>query len=357
MSQNKLSERWEEYHSTAIVKGLKAALDDISIERSLDEFEDGHIKLNKLMYVAMAECGLYEDIQHSWHRYGGDLGTQVPSTYSVKPTALDDLPQTTKPSSPEVVDDDQNIWDESDYYKFFNSVKIGDLNSLQEILEADRSTLLEEFYTVYRGDIEEWVDLYLINVRIQEVLHLYKSGDLDSFGKEEYQKFAETLRIFRKELYSHEELAPPSIDKFNVNIEVDENPADLLSEFMDLVDDVYYTLSEHSPDEFAGDLSYQLGMVEEFYHERAWNVVTKVISLNTPHGPNQDALIHGTRTDIERLVDNYQIRMERIESECRAVDLLPEVSEEIEQSSVDPEPGDRLPTRSEFRDSLKGEEA
>ena len=109
MSQDKLSERWEEYHSTAIVKGLKAALDDISTKQSLDEFEDAHIKLNKLMYVAMAERGLHEEIQHSWHRYGGDLGSQVPSTQSVGPTALDDLPETEKPSSPKVINDDREI--------------------------------------------------------------------------------------------------------------------------------------------------------------------------------------------------------------------------------------------------------
>ena len=142
-----------------------------------------------------------------------------------------------------------------------------------------------------------------------------------------------------------------------MNIGVDENPADLLTEFMDLVDDIYYTISENTIDEFAGDLSYQLDMVEEFYHERAWNLVTKVISLNTPRGPNQDALIYGSRIDIERLVDKYHIRMERIESECRSANLLPNGSDEVEQSSVDPEPGDRLPTRLEFRESLRGEEA
>lgn len=356
MVRNNLSERWEEYYSTAIQKGLKAALADASIERSFDEFEDGHIKLNKLMYVAMAERGLQEEMQHSWHRYGGDLGTLVPSTRTVGPVALDDLPETEQPQQPRPSGEDfrKTVWDEQDYREFFKKVSIGSLGSLAEILEADRTTLLEEFYTEYSGEIEDWVDLYLINVRIQEVLHLYAKDGLDQFDSEAYLEFANTLEAFERELYSHSELSPAYLEEYDVGLSNDENPANLLTDFLDLVDDIYFTISQQNLDEFSGDLSYQLSMVEEFYHERAWNLVTKVISLHTVHGPNQEALLDGSISDLEQLVSGYSIRMERIESECRAVDLLPN-NDHFRNQEADSRPGEQLPTREEFRQALKGE--
>jgi len=356
MAQNDLSERWEEYYSIAIQKGLKAALADASIGRSFDEFDDGHIKLNKLMYVAMAERGLHEEMQHSWHRYGGDLGTLVPSTRTVSPVALDDLPETEQPQQPRPSGDDSEkaVWDERDYREFFKSVSIGSLESLIEILEADRTTLLEEFYTEYSGEVEDWVNLYLINVRIQEVLHLYAEDDLDRFDSEAYVTFAETLEAFERELYSHPELSPAHVEEYDIELSSGENPADLLTTFLDLVDDIYFTISQNNLDEFSGDLSYQLSMVEEFYHERAWNLVTKVISLHTVHGPNQEALLDGSISDIEQLVSGFIIRMERIESECRAADLLP-IPNQSRNQGTDSQPGQQLPTREEFRQALKGE--
>jgi hypothetical protein len=356
MARNNLSERWEEYYSTAIQKGLKAALADASIERSFDEFDDGHIKLNKLMYVAMAERGLHEEMQHSWHRYGGDLGTLVPSTQTVGPVALDDLPETEQPQQPRPSGNDsrKTVWDERDYREFFKSVSIGALESLTEILEVDRTTLLEEFYTEYSGEIEDWVDLYLINIRVQEVLHLYAEDDLDRFDSEAYIAFAETLEGFERELYSHPELSPAHLEEYDVDLSSDENPADLLTDFLDLVDDIYFTISQQNLDEYSGDLSYQFSMVEEFYHERAWNLVTKVISLHTMHGPNQEALLDGSISDLEQLVNRYSIRMERIESECRVADLLPN-NNQFRNQETNPQPGKQLPTREEFKQALKGE--
>ncbi|MDL0131499.1 hypothetical protein PNP59_11230 [Halobacterium salinarum] len=356
MARNNLSERWEEYYSTAIQKGLKAALADVSIEQSFDEVDDGHIKLNKLMYVAMAERGLHEAMQHSWHRYGGDLGTLVPSTRTVRPVALDDLPETEQPTQPRPSGNDsrKTVWNERDYREFFKSVSIGSLGSLTEILEADRTTLLEEFYAAYSGEIEDWVDLYLINVRVQEVLHLYAEDNLDQFDTEAYMEFAETLEAFERELYSHSELSPVHLAEYDLDLSSDENPADLLTDFLDLVDDIYFTISQQDLDEFSGDLSYQLSMIEDFYHERAWNLVTKVISLHTVHGPNQEALLDGSISDLEQLVNGYSIRMKRIESECRAADLLPNTNQFGDQES-DSQPGQQLPTRKEFRQALEGE--
>lgn len=356
MAREDLSERWEEYYSTAIQKGLKAALADLSIETSFDEIDNGHVKLNKLMYVAMAERGLHEEMQHSWHRYGGDLGTQVPSTNTVGPTSLDKLPETEQPDRPSSDRSRERVWNERDYCEFFKNVSMGSLESLREILEADRTTLLEEFYTEYSGDIEEWVELYLINVRVQEVLHLYEEDDLSQFGRDEYIDFVDTLEAFEKELYSHQELSPDSLDEYDVNLSSNENPADLLSDFLDLIDDIYFTISQRSIDEFVGDLSYQLSMVEDFYHERAWNSVTKVISLNTTHGPNQKALLEGSISDLERLINGYSIRMERIESECRAVGLLPskQESDGATDSTTNSEVGHQLPTREELGKALKG---
>jgi hypothetical protein len=376
MVTSNLSERWEEYYSTAIQKGLKAALADLSIEHSFDEIENGHIKLNKLMYVAMAERGLHEEMQHSWHRYGGDLGTLVPSTRTVEPVALSELPETEQPPRPSEQsprsssDDSKAIWDERDYCAFFKTVSIGSLESLREILEADRTTLLEEFYQEYSGDIEAWVDLYLINVRIQEFIHQYAENGLHEFGTEEYLDFVETLEAFEKELYSHRELSPASLEERGVTLPEETNPADLLASFLDLVEDVYFTISRRDVNEFTGDLSYQLGMIEEFYHERAWNVVTKVISLNTTHGPNQEALLRGAVSDLETLLSGYEIRMDRIESECRAVDLLPsegdseEPDDEVadakdektdaKDEKTDASVGEQLPTQEEFRDALNG---
>lgn len=355
MSRNNLSERWEEYYSTAIQKGLKAALADLSIEKSFDDIDDGHVKLNKLMYVAMAERGLHEEMQHSWHRYGADLGSLVPSTPTVRPVSLDDLPETEQPPRPSGKSSRTEVWDERDYREFFKDVSIGSLGSLTEILEADLTTLLDEFYTEYSGDIEEWVELYLINVRVQEVLHRHAEDDLDQFGDEEYLDFVDTLEAFEKELYSHQELSPASLDEHDVNLSSDENPADLLSDFLDLVDDIYFTISQRDMDEFIGDISYPLSMVEEFYHERAWNIVTKVISLETTHGPNQGALSEGSVSDLEHLIKGYFIRMERIESECRAADLLDDGQESSDsKDQVDPELGHQLPSREEFRQALRG---
>lgn len=356
MAQNNRSERWEEYYSTAIRKGLKAALADLSIETSFDEIDNGHVKLNKLMYVAMAERSLHNEMQHSWHRYGGDLGTLVPSTNTVGPTSLTELPETEQPCLPSGDRSRKNVWNEQDYCEFFKTLSIGSLKSLSEILEADQATLLEEFYMEYSGDIEEWVELYLINIRVQEVLHLYEEDNLDQFGREDYLDFADTLEAFEKELYSHQELSPASLEKHDVSLHSDENPADLLSDFLDLIDDIYFTISQQNIDEFAGDLSYQLSMVEEFYHERAWNIVTKVISLNTTHGPNQMALLDGSISDLERLITGYSIRMERIESECRAINLLPseQKPDSSEDQTVNSEIGHQLPTRKEFRQALKG---
>jgi hypothetical protein len=355
MVQNNPSERWEEYYSIAIQKGLKAALANASIERSFDEVDDGHIKLNKLMYVAMAERGLHEEMQHSWHRYGGDLGTLVPSTRTVRPVALDHLPETEQPQQPRPSGDDtrKTVWNERDYQEFFENVSIGSLDTLTEILEADRTTLLEEFYTEYSGEVEDWVDLYLINVRIQEVLHLYAEDELDRFDSEAYMAFTETLEAFETELYSHSELSPVQLKESDIDLSSGENPADLLTDFLDLVDDIYFTISQRNLDEFIGDLSYQLSMVEEFYHERAWNLITKVISLHTMHGPNQDALLDGSISDLEQIVSGYTIRMERIESECGAVDLLPNDNHFTNQET-DSQPGQQLPTREEFRKALKG---
>ncbi|WP_323677566.1 hypothetical protein [Halorubellus sp. PRR65] len=355
MSQDELSERWEDYYSTAIRKGLKAALAESSVERSLDTFEYAHIKLNKLMYVAMAERGLHEEMQHSWHRYGGDLGTLVPSASTIKQTELANLPTTEKPAQPGA-ESKQDVWDEADYREFFLNVSIGSLESLSEILNADRETLLEAFYTAYSGDIEEWVELYLINVRIQEVLHQYDVDGLDSFGEPEYHDFVDVLAAFEQELYSHREMSPSALEAADVDLESDENPADLLTEFLELVDDVYFTIAQGDLDDFPGDLSYQLGMIEEFYHENAWNLVTKVISIHTTHGPNADALEWGSRSDIDQLLDGYRIRMERIESECRAVGLLPGATDstppedDAEGSGV----GRDLPSGEEFRRALNG---
>jgi len=355
MTQDDLSEHWEEYYSTAIRKGLKAALADLSIETSFDEIDNGHVKLNKLMYIAMAERNLHQEMQHSWHRYGGDLGTLVPSTGTIGPTSLDKLPETEQPNNQNEDTAKEGVWNERDYCEFFKSVSVGSLKSLTEILEADQTALLEEFYTEYSDDIEEWVELYLINVRVQEVLHLYVDDDLNNFGREEYLDFVNTLEAFEKELYKHRELSPTCLDEYGVDLSSDENPADLLSDFLDLIDDIYYTISQRNTSQFVGDISYPLSMVEEFYHERAWNIVTKVISLNTTHGPNQEALLEGSISDLEHLINGYSIRMDRIESECRAVNLL----------SIEQEPGDstnqtlnsgpshRLPTREEFRRDLK----
>ncbi|QLH78491.1 hypothetical protein HZS55_14855 [Halosimplex rubrum] len=357
MAQNNLSERWEEYYSTAIQKGLKAALEDSSIEKSFDEIEDGHIKLDKLMYIAMAERGLHEEMQHSWHRYGGDLGTLVPSTHTVEPAPLDNLPATERPVSPSDQQSKDNIWDEQDYREFFKDVSIGALDSLEAILNTDKTTLLREFYTEYSGDIENWVDLYLINVRVQEVLHLYKDSEsLNNFDQESYLDFVDTLEAFEAEMYSHQELSPTGLSEYDLSLSKDENPADLLSDFLELIDDIYFTISQRDMDQFRGDLSYQLSMVEEFYHDRAWNIVTKIISMNTMHGPNQEALLEGSISDFERLISGYSIRMERIESECRAIELLPKEQDNhnLREESVNSKSGHQLPTREEFRQALEG---
>lgn len=356
MSQNENSRHWEEYYSTVIQKGLKAALADLSIDKSFDEIDNGHIKLNKLMYVAMAERNLYRQMQHSWHRYGGDLGTLVPNTHTVKPVLLDQLPQTEQPRHPSVDYIESSVWDEQDYCEFFKQVSIGSLDSLAEILEADRATLLEEFYMEYRSDIEEWADLYLLNIEIQKTLHLYAEDNLEQFNSEEYLDFVDTIDAFEQELYSHQELSPSSLETYDIDLARCENPADLLSDFLEFVDDIHFVISETNMSEFDGDLSHPLSTVEEFYHEYAWNVVTKVISLNTTCGLNQSALVNGSISDLESLIDRYSIRMGRVESECRAANLLPDNPEPAEPEEIPSgsELDHQLPTQAEFRQALRG---
>lgn len=358
MSRTHSPERWEQYYSTVIRKGLQAALADASIEGNLSEFDDGHIKLNKLMYAAMAEKGLYDELQHSWHIYGADLGDLVPSTNSVGPKAYEDLPKTIAPES--ASSDSQEIKTE-EIREFFNSIEIGSLQSLEEILSAETTELLEEFYKQYGQDIERWLDLYLVNVEIQKYLTLHQEDDPVDFDKRDYHELSETISEFRTELYSYPELSPSEFGKLKLDVQIDQNPADLFSEFLTLIDDVYYVVSESPPEEISNDVSYVLDRLKEFYHQKAWKLITEVISLQTIRGPRHEPLERGAKREIENLIRTYEFQLERVESECQSAWLLPEeqevdFTEQVEENDhgVNESEADKLPTREELANAMEG---
>lgn len=369
----------EQYYSTAIVKGLKAAMVDASIDSQLSKFEDSHIKLNKLMYIAAAEFDILDDLQHSWHIYGSDLGDLTPPTRSVRPAALEDMPRTQFPPEPsipttngesadfknqslldsefssnhidstsdhrsdvcELAAPKKNFQDdlphEGDFYGFFKTVTIGELNSLEEILKTDRVNLLEQFYNEYGDKIVNYLDLYLANIRLQALLDKHEENlPVDDIGHAEYSRINQYIRELRKEIYSHNEFRNETFEKKFFVEELDYEIAELFDLFLDLLDDIYFSLSQKSSEDIEGDPSYVISRLNVFYHDEAWNLVTKVISLYTRRGPRQEQLTKPTGTDLREIEDRYHTKFNAVVAECETANLLPtETTSNENASSLD----------------------
>lgn len=336
----------EEYNSTVITKGLKAALAESSIDHSVSFFEDSHIKLNKLMYAAAAEMGILDQLQHSWHIYGSDLGDLVPPTQTVRPMALDQLPQTEKPPRPSIdgpdedviVEDDfdsstddldEVLFDETDFYEFFMQISIGELNSLEEILRADRVELLDEFYDAYSGEIGRFYQLYSYNVDIQKLLEFHQDEtniQVDAIGENEYEQVNRFIRQMRSEFFKHEEFKQENIEELGLDLENDLS--EMFIGFLDLIDDIYFYLSRKSESEIEGDASHVIDELKSFYLNQAWKAVTEIISFHTIRGPRQGRLEYGAMDAIRTVDASYCAKLDRLLSECKSANILPSEPED-----------------------------
>lgn len=338
--------RVEQYHSTVIVKGLKAALADAPIDGPISQFSDSHIKLNKLMYMAAAEEELLDDLHHSWHIYGSDLGDLVPATPSVTPIPFQELPQTQSPEGPSVEESDDNLPNEVEFYDFFREVSLGGLESLEEILKADRVKLLDEFYDQFSEDIEEFYDLYSYNVRLQEFLERHQEDiDVDRIGKTEYEIVNQFTRQMRDEFFKHEEFSEQKISE--LDLDLGNDVTEMFTDFLTLVDDIYFYLSRKQSSDIQGDASHIISEMKSFYINQAWKAVTEIISFHTIRGPRRAGLEHGATDTIQKVDSNYQIKFEQLLSECRSANIIP----------ADPDSnGDELLSPDESVEMLKSSE-
>ena len=319
----------EQYHSTVITKGLKAALAESSIDKPISNFDDAHIKLNKLMYIAASEKGILDELQHSWHIYGSDLGDLVPSTQSVKPRALQDLPDTQKPDRPSVNQSSEDLPSEDDFVEVFSDISLGNFSSLKEILRADRVELLDEFYTEYSEDIEEYHELYAHNVELQEILAKDRTWiDVNEIGEQEYNRVNELTIKLRDQFFNHEEFQEDQVSE--LGLELDNTVQEMFLDFLELVDDVYFYLSRRSEPEIKGDASYVIDLIDNFYRDKAWKAVTEIISFHTIRGPRQSSLQYGAKEAIRSVDANYQVKFDWLVSECISSGIIPVEKEDPE---------------------------
>lgn len=305
----------EEYTSTVMVKGLKAALRDSSIETSLAKVQDGHIKLNKLMFMGAEEYDLLDDLQHSWHIYGSDMGNLVPATRSVTATPFDALPTTELPESPAIEEATGNVVSEEEFYQYYQNISLGPLESLEEIIRAERVDLLEAFYDQYADEVPGFASLYEDNVDLQRVLdHDEENGDIENIDETRYNEVNEICRKIRNKFRDHEAFGYYALDNLDVDVSIDIR--DDFIDFLQLVDDVYFNISQQAESQIDGEVQYIIGQLNSFYHEYAWKTVTEIISLQTVKGPNRESLQYGAREELQTLDSNYKIRYRRLISEC-----------------------------------------
>lgn len=328
--------RLEEYYSTAITKGLKAALADASIEGPLSRYSDPHIKANKLMYIATAEKELLDNLQHSWHIYGSDLGDLVPEPASVSSIELSALPPTPVPEDAVSGLSPVQLHDEEEFYKTFRDISLGGFESLEEFLKADRIELLEEFYDEYSIHISDFYDLYSFNLRLQSLFEEHRDGvRVDQISAQEYERVNQFTSAMRDEFLKHDEFRRDNVQELGV--ELDTDVSDMLLEFLDLVDDVYFYLARAQECDIDGDASHILSELRSFYLNRAWKAVTEVISFHTVRGPRRDSLKKGAKWALEDVDENFDLKFERLVSECIGANIIPSDPEDPNQSLLTPE--------------------
>lgn len=326
----------EQYFSTVIIKGLKAALADSPIEDPISSFSDSHIKLNKLMYMAAEEKDLLDELQHSWHIFGSDLGDLVPSTQTVHPIAIQKLPRTQTPESPDLQGGSSTVYSEDDFHHFFTNISLGGLGSLEEILEADRVELLDEFYNQYSREIGDFYDLYSYNVQFQRILEEHQGNiDVDDIGLEEYSHINTLTRGMRDEFLGHEEFHSNRISELGVELENDISQMFIV--FLTLADDIYFALARKSSADIEGDASHIISEIKSFYLNNAWKAVTEIISFHTIRGPRQDSLKKGARIAIENVDNRYETKFSSLVTECTSANFLPIDEDESQQSGLSPE--------------------
>lgn len=319
----------EQYHSSVITKGLKAALAESSIDKPISDFSESHIKLNKLMYIAASEMGIIDELQHSWHIYGSDLGDLVPSTQSVKPMSLQNLPETQKPDTPSIDKSPEDLPTAEDFAEIFSNVSLGDFSSLEEILKANRVELLDEFYDEYSEDIEDFYDLYSHNMKLQGVLDEHRTGiDIDGIDSREYERVNELTAKMRDEFFKHPEFHEDRISE--LDLDLDNTVQEMFLNFLELLDDVYFYLSQKSESDLKGDASYVIGIIDNFYRKQAWKAVTEIISFHTIRGPRQGGLEYGAKDAIRSVDANYQVKFDWLVSECESANIISVEPEEPE---------------------------
>jgi hypothetical protein len=328
--------RVEDYHSTVIVKGLKAALADADIDGALSQFEDSHIKLNKLMYMAAEELGLLDELQHSWHIYGSDLGDLVPSTQSVGPIALQELPQTESPDEPSI-DSAKNFPDEEVFYDYYSDdVSLGTLDSLEAILQSNRVDLLDEFYTEYSNEMSGFYELYDSNIDLQRILETYHDAiSVGEFGPDDYEEVNRVTSRMRDEFFKHEEFRTEYIREMGADI--DSDVSEIFSSYLTLLDDFFYHLVNRDPEDLETDPSHIVSEMKTFYLDRGWKIVTEIISYHTIRGPRRSGLEYGAREEIRKVDATLQIKFERLLSECQNSAIFSEEAGLEDSMSISPD--------------------
>lgn len=320
-----------------VIEGLEAAMHEEGLEtEDLNHDEFGQQRLNKL--VSNGLYWRYGDslpVQHSWHRYGIELGNAVKDSHLIRPHHPDELPSfTAGGDTPQ-----ERARAVEEYYYYFKEDFQLDGMDLKEAVLADFHDLLEAFYS--RHADEEYRDLYLANVKLQRRLS-QDAEELDptAIDMDECFKVADIITEFHGELFGNSALREPE-SQFSRYVETNQlsgdsyqdlenivkDTYDRVQEFTDLIEDIYRQLAESPESEISGNPESLIDSLNVFYHEYVWKQVTEIISIKTAGGRDHEEIWEGAISELEWLGENYSDKMTTHKKVAEEAGLVPSLNE------------------------------
>jgi|GEM_PF-5607553 len=297
-----------------LIHGLEGALSELGIDsKPFKKATHGEIKLHKTVFLGVDWAGI--PVQYSWHIYGPDLGNSVPSTETVQPTALDEIPHPFTPSvRPEVTDTYPSA---KQYEEFYLDIEVGGFEGLDAILEADLHDFLRDFYS--ENAPPQFKQLYLHNVEFQRFLWNDEDTLNVIFVDEDYcRKLGRIISDIHGELLKQ--------DIFN-------EVAEPFLAYTNLVEDVYMKLARSEKEDLNGDPRTIIRELSHFYHDYAWKYVAETISRDTPNGIDKNEIRQGASDELQFLDENYSEFLKNLEGLCAEAGLVPNPTDYHSDSS------------------------
>lgn len=310
----------------AVLEGLALAIDrsdeidDASVEKT------GEVKVQKLLYEALAAHDELDDVTHSWYIAGAKA--DVPSGEFGVDHLVDAYGQLARPTGDESAfverrEQRQPSDDAQKYASYFEGeFGLDDVwftSTVSYLLDFYREEAPAEYRDVYVAVQELRIELRKTVGKLVDFVGDDSQANLDEFGQEtpvlgpdRYDRIADVVSEVHLELADHEQL---------------QHTLPVYRAFTDVLEDAYLALSKLEVGRLDGTQIQAFKALGNFHYYEAWKLPSLVISMETATGPRADDLQVRRARELESHREGLRDGIRDIRRTCSDAGLVPAVAD------------------------------